>query len=312
MEEKYSAKSIGEVREQFDIVELTKKIKKQGDILILSHELKVKPRNLYMAIDEGRILSFFPDLDKSKLGILARLKTDRELKLFSSKYNIYNGSARKLIKLVKKWNQNIQKNPFILISQREHDLIIGSLMGDSSIRQREMNSCFRFSHSIKQKEYCSFKKSILKQFRISEFREVKRRIKNHYIHAIDFSTRTHPVFNYYRKLFYKKNRKIINKDILKQLNPQSLAYWICDDGSYNNKQRYIVLCTNSYSLEEHELMREFFNKKFGLNPTIGFRDGKYYYLRFKKEDSENLIKIIKPFILECMKYKIGEIQNVSK
>ena len=50
-------------------------------------------------------------------------------------------------------------------------------------------------------------------------------------------------------------------------------------------------------------------KKFGLNPTIGFRDKKYYYLRFKQKDSRKLIEVIKPFIPSCMNYKIGETKN---
>ena len=82
-------------------------------------------------------------------------------------------------------------------------------------------------------------------FNISEFREVKRRIREGFIHAIDFATKTNPVFNYYRNLFYKNGKKIISEDILKQLNSRSLAIWICDDGSYNNKQGYIILCTKT-------------------------------------------------------------------
>ena len=110
-------------------------------------------------------------------------------------------------------------------------------------------------------------------------------------------------------MFYKDGRKVIDKKILGQLNPRSLAIWVCDDGSYSNTQDYIILCTNSYSLEEHKLIKEFFEKRFELSPTIGFRDNKYYYLRFKKEDTQKLIKIIKPFIPESMIYKIGVSKN---
>ncbi len=307
----YSAKDIKilegleGVRKNFDVIELSKKIKRKGDVLILSNELKIKPRVLNSAKDEGRILSIFPDLQKSKAGILASLRTNRELRLFAQKHDVYTTSARKLIKIVRGWNKEVQNNPFLFISQKEHDLIIGSLLGDASVRQREINSCFRFSHSIKQKDYCYFKKSILNDFSISEFREVKRKFGNEVIHAIDFSTKTHPIFNYYRNLFYENNIKTINKKILEQLNPNSLAIWICDDGSYNKKQGYLVLCTNSYSINEHKLIKDFFNNIFGLNPIIGFRDGKYYYLRFKQKDSEKLINIIKPYMPECMKYKIG-------
>ncbi|MDO8467884.1 MAG: hypothetical protein Q7S56_02980 [Nanoarchaeota archaeon] len=294
------------VRKNFDIVELSKKIKKKGDLLILSHVLKIKPRILNSAINEGRVLAILPYLQKSKASILASLRTDREITLFSKRYNLKNVSARNLIKLVRKWNKDIQTNPLLLLNKEEHDLIIGSLLGDASIRQREKNSCFRFSHSVKQLEYAKFKRDILSNFSISEFREVKRKIKNHTIHAIDFSTNTHPIFNYYRNLFYRDGMKVVSPEILNYLNPNNLAFWICDDGSYETKQGYIILCTNSYSLEEHNLMKDVFNKKFGLDPKIGFRDSKYYYLRFKQEDSKRLIELIKPFIPKCMGYKIGE------
>jgi len=297
------------VRKRFDVVELLKRIKKQGDILILSKELKIRPRIIGSVRDEGRVLSLFPDLHKSKARILARLRTDRELILFAKKYDVYNIPARKLIKLIRKWNKDIQENPLLVIGQEEHDLIIGSLLGDASIRQREKNSCFRVAHSVKQKGYINWKHDVLKHFNISEFYERDKYINNHKLTMISLATKTHSVFNYYRNLFYKDNRKIINERILSKITPRALAIWVCDDGSYSRNQGYIILCTNSFSLEEHKLMKEFFNKKFGLNPTIGFRDGKYYYLRFKQEDSKKLIEIIKPFILECMIYKIGGNQE---
>ena len=264
------------VRKKFDVVELYHQMKKGGDPALLSKELKIKRRTLALVKDEGRILSHFPSLEKSKAGILARLRTDRDLILIAQKYDIYNFSARRLLELVRKWNSDIQENPLLLINQEEHDLIIGSLLGDASIRQRERNSCLRLSHSIRQRGYIQWKSRILREFEISEFREVRRKFGNKHSTFIDFATKTHPIFNYYRNLFYKNNMKIINKKVLDYLNPRSLAIWICDDGSFCRTQKYIILCTNSFNLREHELLKEFFNKQFGLNPAIGFRDKKYY------------------------------------
>ena len=294
------------VRKRFDIVELSKMIKRKGDVLVLSQKLKIKPRSLNLALEEVRILSLFPDIHKSKANALSRLRTDREIIKFAGLYNINKLKVRELYKYVKKWNKDIQEDPLSLLNQEEHDLIIGGLLGDASLRQRNKNCCFRFTHSIKQENYAEYKMNILTNFHISEFREVKRKIGNNIIHAIDFSTKTHSIFNYYRNLFYKNGRKVITKEILEKLNPGALAIWICDDGSYDNRQGYIILCTNAFSLGEHQLMKKFFNDMYGLDPTIGFRDGKYYYLRFKQEDSKKLINIIKPFIPNCMKYKIGE------
>ncbi len=297
------------VRKRPDLLELAKKIRGRGSALALSKQLKIKYSALKHALEEVRILKFFPNIKKSKANALSRLKTDKELKLFSKKYDINEISPKKLYLLVKKWNQRMQENPFILLSQEQHDLLIGSLLGDASIRQRNKNCCFRVSHSIKQKNYINWKFDLLKDLRVSEFKERKRILNKREINMINLVTKTHPMFNYYRNLFYKNKKKTINKEILDQINPRSLAIWICDDGSYDNRQGYIVLCTNSYSLKEHELMKQFFKKRFGLNPTIGFRDRKYYYLRFKQEDSKKLIQIIKPFIPKSMKYKIGAVQK---
>ena len=294
------------VRKRFDVVELSKKIKRKVDLLILSKELKIKPRALSEAIAEGRILTLFPGIEKSKASILSALRTDRDVKIFAEKHDLSRTPARKLVKIVREWNLELQKNPHLLVTQEEHDLIIGSLMGDASIRQREKNSCFRVAHSIKQEEYLNWKLDILREFRISEFYRRNRFINNREVKMIYSSTRTHPVFNHYRTLFYKNGRKTITQEILSQLNPRSLAIWVCDDGSRETKQGYIILCTNSYTLEEHKLMKQFFNERFGLDPTIGFRDKKYYYLRFKQDDTKKLIGIIKPFIQKSMLYKIGE------
>ncbi len=299
------------VRKMFDFIELSKKIKKRGDVYIISKELRIKPRALYALLEEQRILSFFPKIHKSKANILSRLKTNRELKLFSQENEVYTLPVKKLAILVKSWNNNVRINPLIILFNEEHEIILGTLLGDASIRQRNKNSCLRIAHSLKQRDYLISIKDKFADFEIAEFSQRTRIINNRKVEMIHFSTKTHPIFNYYRKLFYQNGRKIITKEILNQITARSLAYWICDDGSFCKKQEYFIICTNSYSLEEHKLMKQFFNEKFKLNPTIGFRDEKYYYLRFNKEDSKKLIKIIKPFIPQSMKYKIGEVENVA-
>jgi hypothetical protein len=293
------------VRKQFDVIEISRKIKRQGDILTLSNELKIDYNSLKRAVEESRILQCFPNINKSKVMPLSRLRTRRDISNFSKSHNIMEFSTRGLYKVVKKWNENIQKNPSLLLSREEQNIIIGTLLGDANIKKRDRTSCLRIAHSFKQEEYMNWKIAKLSFLGISEHTKKRRIINNREVNMIYFATRTHPVFNYYRNLFYRFGRKILTKDILRKLNPQSLAIWICDDGSYSATQSYIILCTNSYSLEEHELMKKFFNEKFGLNPTIGFRDKKYYYLRFKQKDTKKLIAIIKSYLPKSMLYKIG-------
>ena len=148
MENKYGASDIKVleglegVRENFDVVELSRKIKKKGDVLILSRKLKIKPRILNSAVDEGRILQLIPKIQKSKASILSGLRTDREVRKFIERFNFSEISPKQLRKEVTQWRKEIQENPLLLLTQKEHDLIIGSLLGDSSIRKRERNCCF--------------------------------------------------------------------------------------------------------------------------------------------------------------------------
>jgi len=297
------------VRDNYDIFELSNQINERGDFKKISNKLKINRSVLSRVVEEASIISEYPSISKqrSKVNPLSTLKTEKEKKLFFENYNIENTAVRDLYKLIKEWRIKLEKNPKLLLNDEQHDLIVGSLLGDSSVRMRNKNCSFRVSHSKKQKDYLEFKRNLLKGFSTNNdlyFR--KKKLGNHILETFEFSTFTHSVFNFYRKLFYPNGEKKITREVLDMLNPRGLAFWICDDGSYDNRQGYIVLCTNSFSLDEHKIMKKYFEEKWNLSPTIGFKDKKYYYLRFKQNDSKKLIEIIKPFIIDSMKYKIGE------
>lgn len=117
------------------------------------------------------------------------------------------------------------------LSFLQKQLIYGSLLGDGSIVKGEKDKNCRFSeaHSIKQKEYLLLKHKRLQPYS-GKFIEYPRRDGGA---DIKFSTKAHPIFNSFRKMFYNKNgRKIIQSSTLKYINhPIALAIWFGDDGS---------------------------------------------------------------------------------
>ncbi|MBS3168243.1 hypothetical protein J4216_03905 [Candidatus Woesearchaeota archaeon] len=275
--------------------------------LEISKELNIIPGAIDRIIDESRVLSFFPNIHKSKSTPLARLKNNREFLLFAKKHDIHKLQVREIYRLVKLWREELENNPKTLLTDLQHDLIIGSTLGDANIRQRNKNCMFRVGHSPKQKRYLEWKYNILREFDGSGIKLTQKFVNGRLTNTFEFDLNTHYVFNYYRNLFYNQNGdKIITKKLLDQINPRSLAIWLCDDGSYCQKQKYIIFCTNSFTFEEHKLMKQHFEEKWSLNPTIGFRDNKYYYLRFKVDDTKKLVEMVRPFIPKSMMYKIGE------
>ena len=69
-----------------------------------------------------------------------------------------------------------------------------------------------------------------------------------------FKTCSLPCFNKVYDLFYPAGKKVVPQNIGELLKPLGLAYWICDDGSFNKKDRAVVLSTQGFTLQEVNLL----------------------------------------------------------
>jgi hypothetical protein len=78
---------------------------------------------------------------------------------------------------------------------------------------------------------------------------------------IYFQTYSLPIFAPLYNLFNLSGKKVIPLNIADLLTPIGLSYWICDDGSRNKQDRYVVLCTECFTLEEVYLLLEVLNNK---------------------------------------------------
>jgi hypothetical protein len=68
-------------------------------------------------------------------------------------------------------------------------------------------------------------------------------------------------------MFYKTCllEKIVPINIGELLTPLGLAYWICDVGTFFKAHKYIRIATNSYTLQEVDLLLGVLRTKFNLN-----------------------------------------------
>mgnify|MGYP001571042079 CR=1 FL=1 len=75
-----------------------------------------------------------------------------------------------------------------------------------------------------------------------------------------------------------------------------------DDGSLNRNR--IDISTYSFIESEINLLLRVLDKNFGLNGNY-YRDrDKGYRMYFNTKETEKLIEIIKPYVIDSMKYKI--------
>lgn len=185
------------------------------------------------------------------------------------------------------------------LSDKCKEIILGSLLGDGSLKIHEpyKNPRFSFRHSIKQQEYFFWKTDQLKE--ISGEKYWWKQEKNGLGGAMFRyqSAATDLLMDLY-KLTHKNNQLIIRRKWLNRLTPLSLAVWWLDDGSLVVNSRRGVICTDPFSYDEQKLLARYLLKVWGIKVHIGkikrIYDGKAKeYYRLWIRSSEELMKLLR-------------------
>ncbi|RDJ35658.1 MAG: hypothetical protein DWQ19_12635 [Crenarchaeota archaeon] len=207
------------------------------------------------------------------------------------------------------------------LTELQMDVIIGSLLGDGSIRSinKRNNADFSKLQSLSKKEYIDWHSEIFHQHSAkiqaiyskekltNKNKIIKRQPFKKQLAGYMFKTYRHPMFTKLRKQWYPDNLKTIPSNLT--LNPRRIAIWYFDDGSNNEKQRYAVICTNSFSTDEVKFLCKKLHD-FDLHPKIITRKSAYTnrempMLKFSKNSYDNLISLVKPYMLwKCFDYKV--------
>lgn|SRR3989338_1007901 len=187
------------------------------------------------------------------------------------------------------------------LSDRCRDVILGSVLGDGSLKVHKAyrNARFSFRHSEVQEEYFFWKVSELKE--VSAGSDVWRQEdkggwgKN----KLRYQSAALESLTELYSLTHDHGRFRIRRKWLNQLSPLSLCIWWLDDGSLlNGKQG--VLCTDSFPYEELLLIVRYFRTVWGLNPRIGrvSKEGprtNQYRLWFRsRQDVQKFLLLILP------------------
>ncbi len=188
-------------------------------------------------------------------------------------------------------------------------ILYGTLLGDSHLEKRINNVRITFQQENSNVEYLFW---LWKTLSISGYCSNKEpklftRIckKGKIRHYYKFSTWTYSSLNYLYDDWYQGGSKIrVPKNIFNYLTPLALACWIMDDGcKVGNSFRW---STNSFLLEDIELLSEALLYRYGIKTTIqkcGAGDQRVLYVRL--ESMIILREIVKDYMVESMNYKLG-------
>jgi hypothetical protein len=109
------------------------------------------------------------------------------------------------------------------------------------------------------------------------------------------------------KLIDNKYIKIVPLNIEEYLTPLALAIWFMDDGSRLGRGARIA--TNCFTLEEVNFLCNVLYRKYNIIATphkCGKDKGHIIYIHVNS--MKLFIKIVKPFLLPSLYYKLGSYQ----
>lgn len=188
-------------------------------------------------------------------------------------------------------------------------VIIGTLLGDSYAEKRSKKGTrIRFSQCSKNVEYliwfhqffaergyCNIEKPKL-------LKRISKKGKITYYYYVNTYTFTSLDFIY--DLFYEKKIKKIPKNIEEYLTPLALAIWIQDDGA--KVSAGLKICTNSFTKEDVIYISSVIKKLYNLDNTVQSAGKEnQYIIYFPKRSMENLSKLVKPYMVASMYYKLN-------
>lgn len=203
----------------------------------------------------------------------------------------------------KKW---ISIKDSLVLTQEQQSVLIGSILGDGTLQigERGVNANFKTEQGLVQKEYVWWKYKIFKPWVFTEPKISYRynESRERYAKSYWFRTIRHPILTKFHKRFYENGRKIIPKDIARDIDAPALAVWVMDDGSLNNNQ--LDISTYSFTLPDIHLLIDALKLNFNLSGKY-YRDrDKGYRMYFKIGETKKLICLIKVHVIQAMDYKI--------
>ena len=132
------------------------------------------------------------------------------------------------LKTNKYWQKNwIQIKNSLYLTDEQKSLIVGSMLGDGTLRVGEgaVNANLKIEHGLAQQDYVWWKYNILKPL-VFTGPKISYRYKENgdkYAKSLWFRTIRHPEITDFHKRFYENGRKIVPKNIARDLNDLALA-----------------------------------------------------------------------------------------
>jgi len=208
-----------------------------------------------------------------------------------------------------------------MLNKSIKNILIGVLLGDAPIGRSGFDKAFiSFEQSKSKIEYLNYLHKLISEggFVLEEPKTYTRtdsRYSNKMNESLYFRTKSLVELKPLADMFLDSNgKKVVPSNIAEHLSLQGLAFCLSDDGM-QVKRGGVTLCTDSFSSEEVNLLREALQNNFNLNTSIhkkrGINNSIYERIYINKSSLNEIKPLLKEHMHDSMLYKINETPDVS-
>jgi hypothetical protein len=201
------------------------------------------------------------------------------------------------------------------LSDRVQEIVLGSLLGDGSLKIHKgyANARFSFRHSAAAAGYFHWKARQLAEIAAenSEFVQPPDGFSRQ--PKLRFQSRALPGLTELYHLTHRQHHFSIRRKWLNRLSPLSLAIWWLDDGSLISGTRKGVICTDGFDQDSVKRIARYLQVEWNVQSHVAAvgrkragRQDQYWRLWIRSTDElKRFLRIILPHVhVEDMLYKV--------
>lgn len=206
--------------------------------------------------------------------------------------------------------KSIDKKPLEL-TQEQEEVLYGSLLGDMCLSTTSNLYRVHINHGGEQEAYFDHKCKIFNNIlgKVDKSPRYDKRTQKYY-NRYAVRLLAHPKFKELYDLMYVNGVKTVTKEWLDHITPRGLAFWFMDDGTNSG-----VLATNSFSLNECILIKDWFKEKWDIDCTIQTQKSKknfQYTIYIRTKSRERFYDLVIPYFIPSMLYKLNNWNPKSR
>jgi len=186
-----------------------------------------------------------------------------------------------------------------MLEEKQHHLIIGSLLGDGHLRRKKEthNTYLSIKRSLSDIDYLNEQYNLLKDLCCSGIKQRSTLDKrtNKVYSSCEFSSKSLEDLNYYHNSWYSNKIKVVPNNL--NLNDLSIAIWFFDDGNltYKNNRFGGKFSTNSFTKDEVYYLKCLLDNRYNVKFNLTKASNNQYIISGSDHQFRPLLKDIDKF-----------------